>query len=86
MAVNLVSPGVNTREVDLTTGGIRISNSQVGGIAGPFARGPVEEPTLITSESSLVNIFGKPQKIKWSIGILVDCIFLLILRWCIKSS
>ena len=62
MAVNLVSPGVNIREVDLTTGGVRISNSQGGGIAGPFERGPIEEPILITSESALVNTFGKPQK------------------------
>ena len=47
MALNLVSPGVRVREVDLTVGGITAANNQVGAIAGPFQRGPVDLPILI---------------------------------------
>ena len=60
MAVNLVSPGVKVREVDLTVGGITAANQQVGAIAGPFQKGPVNVPILIETENDLLNIFGKP--------------------------
>jgi hypothetical protein len=60
MALNLVSPGVKTREVDLTVGGITASNNQVGAIAGPFQKGPVNVPILIETENDLLNTFGKP--------------------------
>lgn len=61
MAVNLVSPGVNVREVDLTVGRIDASREFVGAIAGPFQKGPVNEPALIENEQQLLNVFGKPQ-------------------------
>jgi hypothetical protein len=61
MAVNLVSPGVNIREVDLTIGRADQTNEQVGVLAGPFEKGPVNIPTRITSEQELINIFGKPK-------------------------
>jgi hypothetical protein len=60
MALNLVSPGVRVREVDLTVGGITAANNQVGAIAGPFQRGPVDLPILIETENDLLNTFGKP--------------------------
>jgi hypothetical protein len=60
MSLNLVSPGVNIREVDLTIGGITASNEQVGAIAGPFSKGPVNVPILIQNENDLLNTFGKP--------------------------
>ena len=60
MSLNLVSPGVNIREVDLTVGGIVAGNEQVGAIAGPFSKGPVNVPILIQNENDLVNTFGKP--------------------------
>ena len=60
MSLNLVSPGVNIREVDLTIGGITASNEQVGAIAGPFSKGPVNVPILIQNENDLLNAFGKP--------------------------
>jgi hypothetical protein len=60
MAVNLVSPGVKIREVDLTVGGITAANNQVGAIAGPFQKGPVNIPILIETENDLLNVFGKP--------------------------
>jgi hypothetical protein len=60
MALNLVSPGVNIREVDLTIGGVTAGSNQVGAIAGPFQKGPVNEPILIETENDLLNVFGKP--------------------------
>jgi len=60
MAVNLVSPGILTREVDLTLGRIQTTNVNVGVIAGPFEKGPINQPILIKSEKELLSIFGKP--------------------------
>ena len=60
MALNLVSPGVKVREVDLTVGRIDGLADQVGAIAGPFAKGPVNEPVLIETEADLLATFGKP--------------------------
>lgn len=62
MAVNLVSPGVNVREVDLTLGGIIGGSQNIGAIVGPFEKGPVNTPTLIENEQQLLQIFGKPKK------------------------
>ena len=60
MSLNLVSPGVKIREVDLTVGRIDAVNDQVGAIAGPFKKGPINVPTLIETEQDLLNTFGKP--------------------------
>lgn len=62
MAVNLVSPGVNIREVDLTRGNIVPGLQNIGAIAGPFEKGPVNTPTLIENEQQLLQVFGKPQE------------------------
>lgn len=61
MAVNLVSPGVNVREVDLTVGGITQAAQQVGAFCGPFQKGPVDQPILVETEQDLLKFFGKPQ-------------------------
>jgi len=60
MPLNLASPGVLVREVDLTVGRIDPVSPSVGAIAAPFAQGPVGEPTLIQNENDLLNTFGKP--------------------------
>jgi phage tail sheath protein FI len=54
-----LSPGVNVSEIDLTTVIPAVSTS-TGAFAGPFTWGPVNEPTLINSEVSLVRTFGAP--------------------------
>ena len=54
-----VSPGVNVTEIDLTTVIPAVSTS-VGATVGQFGWGPVDEVTLITSESELAANFGKP--------------------------
>tara|TARA_B100001996_G_scaffold340922_1_gene294689 strand:- start:1441 stop:3864 length:2424 start_codon:yes stop_codon:yes gene_type:complete len=61
MTLNLVSPGVKVREVDLTVGRIDGINDQVGAIAGPFEKGPVNEPILIETEADLLETFGAPK-------------------------
>ena len=48
MSLNLVSPGVKVREVDLTIGNISGAQEQVGAIAGPFEKGPIDVPVSYT--------------------------------------
>ena len=62
MALNLGSPGVSIKEIDLTQGGIQGVLDVTGAIAGPFEKGPVNEPTSIANEQELLEIFGKPSK------------------------
>ena len=60
MATPQLSPGVLVREVDLTVGRADNVLDNIGGIAGPFAQGPVDEVVDITTEQELINVFGKP--------------------------
>ena len=60
MSLNLVSPGVKVREVDLTIGNISGAQELVGAIAGPFEKGPIDVPILIENEQDLIATYGKP--------------------------
>lgn len=60
MATPQLSPGVLTREVDLTQGRADNVIENIGAFAGPFPIGPVEDPINITTEQELINVFGKP--------------------------
>ena len=55
-----LSPGVQADEVDLTTVVPSVATT-IGGLAGDFTWGPVNEITIITDELELVNRFGKPN-------------------------
>ena len=55
-----LSPGVNVSEIDLTTIVPSVATS-IGGIAGNFNWGPVNEVVTISDEIRLVNRFGKPD-------------------------
>jgi hypothetical protein len=55
-----LSPGVNVSEVDLTTVVPSVATT-VGGLAGNFAWGPVEEVSIVTNEIQLADKFGKPD-------------------------
>ena len=55
-----VSPGVQVNEIDLTNVVPAVATS-IGASAGAFQKGPVNSPTLITSEEELLRIFGRPQ-------------------------
>ena len=54
----LVSPGVQVREIDLTNV-VPSTSSTIGAMAGAFQWGPVEEVVTVSSETELVNKFGK---------------------------
>ena len=61
MATPQLSPGVLTREVDLTVGRADNVLDNIGAFAGPFSIGPVDEPINIATETELINVFGKPS-------------------------
>ena len=60
MPLNLASPGILIREVDLTQGRVDATSDKIGGIVGPFAKGPVGTVTRVNTENDLVDTFGKP--------------------------
>ena len=60
MPLNLASPGIVVREVDLTVGRVDPTSASIGAIVAPFAQGPVSLPTVVQSESDLLGIFGQP--------------------------
>ena len=60
MATPQLSPGVLTREVDLTVGRADNVLDNIGAIAGPFRIGPIDYPIDISTEEDLINTFGKP--------------------------
>jgi phage tail sheath protein FI len=55
-----LSPGVNVSEIDLTTVIPSVATT-IGGFAGNFNWGPVDEITSINNELQLVERFGKPD-------------------------
>jgi len=63
MPLNLASPGIVVREVDLTIGRATPSSDKIGAIVAPFAKGPVDSPTLVENENDLLNLFGQPYNV-----------------------
>jgi hypothetical protein len=63
MATPQLSPGVLTREVDLTIGRADNVLDNIGALAGPFQIGPVDQAIDITTEQELLNVFGKPSQL-----------------------
>jgi hypothetical protein len=61
MPLNLASPGIVVKEIDLTLGRVSPSSNKVGAIVAPFAKGPVDEPTLVENENDLLVNFGAPS-------------------------
>ena len=61
MPLNLASPGIVVREVDLTVGRVDTASEKVGAIVGPFAKGAVNVPILVENEQDLLNNFGEPS-------------------------
>lgn len=57
--LNMLSPAVAVREIDLTTIVPGVSTS-TGAYVGEFNWGPVEHPMLISNENQLLSVFGKP--------------------------
>tara|TARA_R100001460_G_scaffold87772_1_gene129234 strand:+ start:1817 stop:4021 length:2205 start_codon:yes stop_codon:yes gene_type:complete len=63
MALNLASPGIVVREVDLTIGRVDATSGSIGAIVAPFTKGPVEDAQLIESEEDLLQTFGQPYSV-----------------------
>jgi hypothetical protein len=63
MPLNLASPGIVVREVDLTLGRTQPASDKIGAVVAPFAKGPVDLPILIQNENELLNNFGEPYTI-----------------------
>ena len=55
-----VSPGVNVKEIDLTTIIPAVATTS-GGIAGAFQWGPANQRILVDSEANLRDLFGDPN-------------------------
>ena len=60
MATFSLSPSVEVIETDLSTVVAAVSTS-IGGFAGTFRWGPVNEATVIDNENTLKSIFGEPD-------------------------
>ena len=58
--VDLVSPGVAVREVDLTTS-VRNEPTSIGGVCILAQKGPIDQVVTVESEEQLTEIFGKPN-------------------------
>jgi phage tail sheath protein FI len=56
----IVSPGVYTREIDLSNYIPQLATA-IFGVVGTASKGPVNEVTLITDEASLISTFGEPS-------------------------
>ncbi len=63
MPLNLASPGIVIREVDLTIGRVDPTSGSTGALVAPFEKGPVGDPQLIESEDDLLQTFGKPYSV-----------------------
>ena len=60
MALNLASPGIVVKEIDLTVGRVGPTSNKIGAIVAPFAKGPVDSPVLVETEQDLLSNFGEP--------------------------
>ena len=63
MPLNLASPGIVVREVDLTIGRVDPVSGSIGAQCAPFAKGPVDLPQLIENEDDLLDTFGRPYSV-----------------------
>ena len=60
MPINLASPGILVREVDLTIGRVDTATDKTAAIVAAFSKGPVNIPTTVENEADLIDLFGEP--------------------------
>ena len=63
MPQNLASPVLTVRQVDLTAGRVDAATDKTAAIVAPFAKGPVDLPTVIATEQDLLDNFGQPYAV-----------------------
>jgi len=61
MPINLASPGILVKEVDLTIGRVDSATDKNGAIVLTAEKGPVNIPIICESEQDLIDNFGKPR-------------------------
>lgn len=62
MPLNLASPGISIREVDITSGRVDPTSNSIAAIVSPFEMGPVGYPIIVTNEQQLLSNYGKPRE------------------------
>ena len=72
MVIKTSSPGIVVQEVDLTRGSSDAITENVACLAGPFAKGPVDQIIRISEEVQLVDTFGKPTDENYEYWFSVD--------------
>ena len=60
MVIKTASPGILVNEVDLTRGTSDAIITNLGALAGPFKRGPVDQIVRVETEAELQRVFGDP--------------------------
>lgn len=60
--MDLLSPGIQTKEIDLTTV-VAAASSTIAGTVGTFYWGPIGTVELISNEDDLVQRFGSPKSV-----------------------
>jgi len=60
MPINLASPGIQIKEVDLTIGRVDSATDKTAALVAPFEKGPVNIPIIIENEQDLIDNFGQP--------------------------
>lgn len=71
MAHDIRSPGVSVQVIDQTQYPA-ITQGTVVGAVGFAAKGPVDEPTLITSKEEFISTFGEPIADNYYFGMFAD--------------
>jgi len=61
MPINLASPGILVKEVDLTIGRVDSATDKNAAIVLTAEKGPVNIPVICESEQDLIDNFGKPK-------------------------
>jgi len=61
MPINLASPGILVKEVDLTIGRVDSTTDKNAAIVLTAEKGPVNIPVICESEQDLIDNFGKPK-------------------------
>lgn len=63
MPLNLASPGIIVREVDLTSGRVDPTSDATAALVAPFEKGPVETAVVVSNEQELLTNYGKPYTV-----------------------
>ena len=63
MPINLASPGIVVKEVDLTIGRVDSATDKTAAVVGGFEKGPVNLPIIIENEQDLIDTFGEPRPV-----------------------